>query len=118
MMSGSLRASCPACGEVEVRGVDVTIRCRVETRESRYRFQCPRCERWAVKNAGPNVITLLLRNGARVERWSHALELDGHPDQSVAPLNEADLAGFLAFLEQLPTAGEDALQPGDERTRD
>jgi hypothetical protein len=33
----------------------------------------------------------------------------------VPPLNEADLAGFLALLEQMPTAPEDSLRPGDER---
>jgi hypothetical protein len=117
-MSGFLRASCSACGEVEVRGADVTIRCRVETMESVYHFRCPRCASWTVNNAGPNVITLLLRNGARVEHWRHALELDERPDQTLAPLNEGDLAGFLALLEQLPTAADDPHRPDDERARE
>lgn len=115
MKSGSVFASCPDCGQVQIRGAAITIRCRVETRESVYRFRCPRCTRWTVKNAGPNVITLLLRNGAQVERWEHALELDERPGESVPPLNEADLAGFLALLEQMPTAPVDSLRPRDER---
>ena len=115
MKSGSLLASCPDCGQVQVPGASITIRCRVETRESVYRFRCPRCTRWTVKNAGPNVITLLLRNGAQVERWEDALELDERPGDAVPPLNEADLAGFLAMLDQMPTAYEDSLRPGDDR---
>jgi hypothetical protein len=118
MPSGSLRASCPDCGHVAVRGVEITIRCRVETMETVYRFRCPRCSRWSVSPAGPNVITLLLRNGARVEHWRHALELDEHPDESAAPLGEADLVRFLAFLDALPTASRDRLRSEDECTRE
>lgn len=114
MQPGTVRASCPACGPVEVKGPDITIRCRVETMRSMYLFQCPGCASWRVKDAGPNVITLLLRNGAQVEHWRHPAELVERPDDSAAPLNEVDLAGFLAALEQLPTAERDPSQAYDD----
>jgi hypothetical protein len=90
-----------------VRGSEITIRCRLETMETVYRFRCPVCASWTVKNAGPNVITLLLRNGAGVEHWRPMLELDEPPDSAPAPLNEADLSAFLAALDELPTAERD-----------
>ena len=101
-----------------VEGADITIRCRLETMETVYRFRCPQCASWTVKNAGPNVITLLLRNGARVEHWRPVLELDEPPDSSLAPLNEADLSAFLAALEQLPTAERDPSEARDDLVGD
>lgn len=83
--------------------------------ESVYRFRCPRCATWTVKNAGPNVITLLLRNGARVEHWRPGIELDEQPVSWLAPLNEADLSAFLAALEQMPTADRDLSATRDDR---
>jgi hypothetical protein len=99
-----VRASCPTCSEVEVRGEDFTIRCCIETMRSMYRFRCPRCASWTVKDAGPGVITLLLRAGARVERWRQPLELDERPGRNVAPLTEDDLIDFHEALQRLPTA--------------
>ena len=99
-----VRASCPNCREVEVLGADFTIRCCIETMRSMYRFRCPTCASWTVKDAGPGVITLLLRAGARVERWRQPLELDERPDRTVAPLTEDDLIDFHEALQRLPTA--------------
>jgi hypothetical protein len=99
-----VRASCPTCREVEVNGQDFTIRCCIEDMRSMYRFRCPRCDSWTVKDANPGVITLLLRAGARVERWRRPLEIDERPDRSVAPLNEDDLIDFHEELQRLPTA--------------
>ena len=101
-----------------VQGADITIRCRLETMETVYRFRCPVCASWTVKNAGPNVITLLLRNGARVEHWRPVLELDEQPVSSLAPLSEADLSAFLAALEQLPTAERDLATTRDDLVDD
>ena len=99
-----VRASCPTCHEVEVSGETFTIRGCIETMRSMYRFRCPSCSSWTVKEAGPGVIALLLRAGARVERWRQPLELDERPDRTVAPLTEDDLIDFHEALQRLPTA--------------
>ena len=82
--------------------------------QSDYRFRCPRCASVTVREAGPNVITLLLRNGAKVEHWRDAIELDDRPAPPLEPLNEADLSRFLAALEQLPTAERDPAPSRDD----
>ncbi|MEO5840396.1 MAG: hypothetical protein ABIQ73_11900 [Acidimicrobiales bacterium] len=72
-----------------------------------YRFRCPGCSSWTVKDAGPGVISLLLRGGARVERWQQPSEIDERPDGSAPPINADDLIAFHQALEQLPTATPD-----------
>ena len=75
--------------------------------QSTYRFRCSICNAWTVKFAGPGVITLLLRAGARVERWRQPREIEERPDSSVAPITDDDLIDFHEALEQLPTAVRD-----------
>jgi hypothetical protein len=103
----TIRASCPSCGEVELPGDEFTIRCCIETMQSTYRFRCPGCSSWAVKDADPRVISLLLRGGARVERWELPSEIAERPDSSAPPINADDLTAFRQALEQLPTAAPD-----------
>ena len=69
-----------------------------------YRFRCLVCSTWTVKDAGPGVISLLLRAGAEVERWRQPLEVDERPDSSVAPIDYDDLIAFHEALARLPTA--------------
>lgn len=104
MESATVRASCPTCGEVELAGVDFTLRCCIETMQSMYRFRCPVCSAWTVKDAGPGVISLLLRGGARVERWMQPLEIAERPDRTVPPIGDDDLIAFREALDRLPTA--------------
>ena len=69
-----------------------------------YRFRCPVCAAWKVKDAGPGVISLLLRGGARVVRWQQPLEMAVRPDSSVPAFTDDDLIAFHEALERLPTA--------------
>jgi len=102
--SATVRASCPTCGEVEVAGAGFTLLCCIETMQSMYRFRCPVCATWTVKDAGPGVISLLLRGGARVVRWQQPLEMAERPDRSVPAFTDDDLIAFHQALERLPTA--------------
>ena len=106
MKTARVRASCPTCGEVEVCGTEFTILCCIETMQTIYRFRCSSCASWTVKDAGPGVITLLLRAGARVERWRQPLEIEERPDNSAPPISEDDLIDFHEALAGLPTAAD------------
>jgi hypothetical protein len=103
MMTGVVHASCPSCGVVECPASEVTIRCCAEAMQNTYRFRCPECSMWTVKDAGPSVVTLLLRSGAQVESWRLPQEFDERPDDSVPPISDDDVIGFREVLEQLPT---------------
>ena len=72
--------------------------------QNTYRFRCPECSLWTVRDAGPSVVTLLLRSGAQIEDWRPPRELDERPDNSVAPISYDDLVDFHEALAQLPTA--------------
>ena len=103
MLTGVVRAFCPDCGDIEVRSEGVTLRRCVETMQHSYRFRCPICSMWAVKNAGSGVVTLLLRAGVPVEHWNLPLEFAERPDQGAA-INDDDLIDLRQALEILPTA--------------
>ena len=58
---------------------DVTVRCCDDTGRFTYRFRCPDCRMWMVKDAQDDAVMLLLGVGARSERWHLPLELSEHP---------------------------------------
>ncbi|HUP76042.1 MAG TPA: hypothetical protein VM282_23615 [Acidimicrobiales bacterium] len=93
MMSGKVHAVCMTCGPVEVLSADVTVFACVEYEENRFGFICPTCAKWNVKDAAPEVVTLLLRAGACVDKW--------HPPdgQQRGPITDAEVAAFRAALD-------------------
>jgi len=104
MTSATVRARCPRCGEIDVPAAQVTIRSCAETVTSTYRFRCPLCSSWIVREADLSVVALLSRAGALFDGWRGPLELNEHPDASVAAISHDDLIDFHEALEQLPTA--------------
>jgi predicted RNA-binding Zn-ribbon protein involved in translation (DUF1610 family) len=103
MLSGVVRASCPDCGDVEVHSDGITIRRCVETMEHSFRFRCPICSMWAVKDAGSGAVTLLLRAGVPVEHWNLPLELAERPSHG-ATIDHDDVIDLLQAIALLPTA--------------
>ncbi len=72
----TIRASCPACGDVELTSVDVTALVCATTNESSYAFQCPECRVAVVKPADARIIDLLVASGVRLNVWNLPAELD------------------------------------------
>ena len=107
MITGKVRVTCPTCGPVHVRGADITVLSRPEILQNVYRFECPVCSASIVREAGPNLVTLLLRAGARAKRWPQLLPLDDRADPIRPPFTKADLIAYRQKLECLPTAGSD-----------
>ncbi len=105
MMSGRVRTKCDRCGVIDVAAVDVTIIPIIATIENIYRFRCPRCAEWNVKDAGPAVVGLLLRAGVRVASLHD--EVGEPPDARLGPITDADLVAFHEQLERLPTTEPD-----------
>jgi predicted RNA-binding Zn-ribbon protein involved in translation (DUF1610 family) len=83
-----IRATCPSCGEIELRPADVLLR-RVLDRSgevldgSSYRFSCPDCTVVVEKPADDRVASLLTTGGVPTEDITPPAEavLPPHPEQ-------------------------------------
>lgn len=92
-----IRATCPACGEVELLAPDVTLKRCGLTGHSAYAFVCPSCWQLVTKPADERVAQLLISGGVRTEREdlpAEALEPRDGP-----PLTYDDLLDLHLLLE-------------------
>ncbi len=67
-----IRATCPDCGEIELRPADVVLRRVVDvfgdvTEGSSYRFSCPDCAELVEKPADERIASLLSTGGVPIE---------------------------------------------------
>jgi hypothetical protein len=78
-----IRATCPACGEVELTPPDVELKVCTAAEHSFYAFVCPACRRLVSKPADERVVRLLISGGVRPVFWDPPAELlearDGPP---------------------------------------
>ncbi len=92
----TIKASCPACGEVELTSSDVTLMVCSHAPQSYYTFDCPKCADTVRKPADDHVVSLLMSGGVRAEVWdlpAEALEPRNGPT-----LNYDDLLDFALNL--------------------
>jgi hypothetical protein len=78
----TIKASCPACGEVELTSKDVTLMVCNYAPQSYYTFTCPKCSDEVRKPADDHVVSLLMSGGVRAEVWelpAEALEAKAGP---------------------------------------
>ena len=71
-----IRASCPTCGDVELRIGDVEVKMCSSTSEGSYVFRCPSCLLAVSKPAEPNVVDVLVASGVRLSTWQLPAELE------------------------------------------
>lgn len=65
----TVRASCPACGDVEMAGTAISAMLCISTAEGSYAFQCPSCADPVVKPADQRVLELLVASGISLTEW-------------------------------------------------
>ena len=70
-----IRATCPDCGEVELRGPDVALKVCTQAERSFYAFTCPDCLVLITKPADDRIVRLLVSGGVRPEFWEPPAEL-------------------------------------------
>ena len=78
-----IRASCPSCGEVDLRPDDVVLHVvrapdGLVSDGSQYRFQCPSCEDVVAKPADERIAQLLATGGVAVAETD--ADLPPHPE--------------------------------------
>ena len=101
--STGVRATCGHCGDIGLFATEITVRCCDETLDYTYRFRCPICCLWSVKETNADVAALLTRAGAAVEHWRLPLELNERPEHA-ALISYDDIIDFHEALDRLPTA--------------
>jgi predicted RNA-binding Zn-ribbon protein involved in translation (DUF1610 family) len=101
-----IRASCPACGEVDLQPADVTLHLvrgdDVEVAEgSCYRFACPDCLELVTKPADERIAQLLQTGGVEVEMDAEVQWRTLHPEfpPQGPKLTPDDLLDFHQLLE-------------------
>lgn len=102
-----IRASCPACGEVDLQPADVTLHLvRHEGDDvgegSCYRFACPDCLELVTKPADERIAQLLQTGGVEVETAGSGHERPLHPEfpPDGPALTPDDLIDFHLLLER------------------
>ena len=101
VLTGNVRTTCPTCGTVDIQAGDVTILPCIAATENVYRFCCPRCQTWIVRNANPSIVTVLLRAGAYSAPWDERVVVN---EPSRASITDDEVREFREQLERLPTA--------------
>jgi hypothetical protein len=92
----TIKASCPACGEVELTHADIRLEVCSHAPLSFYAFDCPSCVSEVRKPADSHVISLLISGGVSASVWEIPAEaLEEHHG---APLGYDDLLDFVMVL--------------------
>lgn len=93
----TIRASCPTCGDVELKIDDVTVRVCAADDSGAYIFRCPACAGAVTKNAEARIVDLLVSSGVRLEVWQLPAEL--YEVKTGCPISHDDLLDFHALLQ-------------------
>lgn len=93
----TIRASCPACGDVELTIDDVLVRICTDDDRGAYHFRCPGCDVPVAKTAEPRIVDLLVSSGVRMEVWQLPAEL--WEDRSGPAITHDDILDFHTLLE-------------------
>lgn len=59
----TIKATCPGCGEVDLKADDIILRIGAASGANSYGFTCPDCSEFVEKNADERVVRLLLSGG-------------------------------------------------------
>lgn len=107
----TIKASCPMCGDVELKPAQLRLVVASVPDRSYYAFHCTQCTDEVRKPADEEIVALLVSGGVRAERWvipAEALEAHGGPALSYDDV--LDFALALSRVDRLaavltPTAG-------------
>ena len=93
----TIKATCPACGEIDLTADDILLRIGAQSAGNTYGFSCPNCGDFVQKPADERVVRLLLSGGVMptlINVPAEALEVHDGP-----PISHDDLIAFHDLLE-------------------
>jgi hypothetical protein len=98
----TIRATCPTCGDVELKPAELRLSVCTRPEWSTYAFTCPTCTDEVKKPADEEVVALLISGGVIARPWHIPAEaLEAHDGPT---LSYDDLLDFALALD-----GHDAL---------
>ena len=92
----TIKATCPACGEIDLTAEDILLRIGGNKTSNTYGFSCPTCTEFVEKPADERIVRLLLSGGVMpvlVHVPAEALEHREGP-----PISHDDLLVFHEML--------------------
>jgi endogenous inhibitor of DNA gyrase (YacG/DUF329 family) len=92
----TIRASCPTCGDVQLRPSDVRVRVCADDNQGTYVFPCPLCAVPVTKDASSRIIELLVSSGVRMDVWRMPAELQ--EERTGPPITHDDLLDLHLLL--------------------
>ncbi len=93
----TIRATCPTCGDVELKPADLRLQVCNRAEWSTYAFDCPTCADEVKKPADEEVVALLVSGGVVARSWHIPTEaLEPHTG---ARITYDDLLDFVLWLE-------------------
>jgi hypothetical protein len=102
----TIRATCPTCGDVELKPGQLNLMVCTRPDWSTYSFTCPRCSDEVKKPADEEVVALLVSGGVVAHPWhipGEALERHDGP-----ALGYDDLLDFALWLDSHDALASDA----------
>jgi hypothetical protein len=92
----TIKASCPSCGDVELRSPEVRLAVCTLPALSYYAFCCPSCATEVRKPANDQVVSLLVAGGITPKLWEMPAEM--LEPRLAAPLTYDELLDFVLEL--------------------
>lgn len=94
----TIRASCPACGDVQLQPAELLVRVCADDNQGSYCFSCPDCGFGVAKDASPRIVELLVSTGVRMDVWRLPAEL--HEAKAGPRLTHDDLLDLHLLLQE------------------
>lgn len=95
----TIKASCPACGDVELTPPQVRLVVCTVAAWSFYAFGCPECTEEVRKHATEDVVRLLTTGGVPAEHWAVPAEV--LEERTGATISWDDVLDFTLALDDL-----------------
>ena len=92
----TIKASCPTCGDVDLKPVDLRLVVCTRPELSTYAFDCPSCKDEVKKPADEEVVALLVSGGVKVTPWH--IPAEAMEQHSGPRLSYDDLLDFALWL--------------------
>jgi len=108
----TIKASCPTCGDVDLKPGNLRLVVCTRQEWSTYAFDCPQCADEVKKPADEEVVALLVSGGVKIQRWHIPAEaLEHHDGPRISYDDLLDFALWLTDHHTVVGAVEPLLSP-------
>ncbi|NHC14346.1 hypothetical protein [Motilibacter deserti] len=95
----TIKASCPVCGDVELKPAQLRLVVCSRADWSYYAFTCPTCRDEVRKPADEEIVALLVSGGVPAERWH--VPAEAFEEKAGAAISYDDVLDFVLNLDRL-----------------